>query len=260
MNESSTVVVDINEKVARLTLNRPDALNAFNRQQRRQLLNAVNRINDYPDVRVVILAGNGRGFCAGADLSETHPSGQTVEQRINEEYKPVLLGIAESTKTWIACVHGAAAGIGSSLALCCDLLVMDEKAFLFQAFSAVGLIPDGGLSLQLQRQLGKKRAFEIIALGQKLTAEECHRCGIANRVAVNGEALEQAEALAAELLKRAPLSLQYTKEVLRLVEQQSLSQAISTEAKLQKLANQSEDHREGKRAFLEKRPPQWKGR
>jgi len=260
MNEQSTVVVEISNEHAVVRLNRPDSRNAFNQTMRHELLNAVQRLNDHDAVRVVILAGNGRGFCAGADLAEQHPPGQTVDDRLNKQYKPLLLGIADSPKIWIASVHGAAAGIGASLALCCDLVVMEETAFFYQAFSAIGLIPDGGLSCLLQRQLGKKKAFEIFALGGRLTAAECLQYGVANRLATADGVTDTAVTLAEELLQRAPLSLRLTKQVMREVEQASLADAISAEAKLQLLASNSEDHQEGRRAFAEKRPPVWKGK
>jgi 2-(1,2-epoxy-1,2-dihydrophenyl)acetyl-CoA isomerase len=260
MTESSTVTLDVSGAVATVTLNRPDALNALNLALRVDLFNALTYVNDHKDVRFVIISGAGRGFCAGADLSEVHPADQTVEQRLNEQYKPILVGVEESSKIWIAAVQGTAAGIGASLALCCDLVVMEESACLYQAFSAVGLIPDGGLSVLMQRQLGKKKALEVLALGQRLNAETCLALGLINRIADTGEALASANDFARELLGRAPLSVRYTKEILRQVEQKDLGDAISLEARMQLQLSQSEDHREGRRAFMEKRPAEWKGR
>lgn len=260
MEESSTVDIEISGSLANVTLNRPDSLNSFNHAMRRDVYNVASALKDDPHVRVVIISGAGRGFCAGADLTEQHPPGQTVEQRLNEQYKPLLTGIAESPKIWIAAVHGAAAGIGASLAMCCDLIVMDEEAYLFQAFSAIGLIPDGGLSLLLQRHLGSKRAFEVLALGEKLSASDCQQSGIANRVARKGNVVPCAVELADALLARAPLSLRYTKEVLRQVQHQNLADAITTEAARQQLVSQSDDHQEGRLAFREKRKPIWQGK
>ena len=260
MNEISTVVTEISGDCATLTLNRPEALNAFNAQMRSELRVAVDSINQQENIRVVIFTGAGRGFCAGADLSETTPAGQTVEQRINLEYKPILMGITESPKIWIAAVNGAAAGMGASMALACDMLVMAQSGYLYQAFSAVGLIPDGGLSLHLQRSLGPKKAFEVIALARKLGCDECLDYGLVNHVCDNNKLMAFTQTLADDLVSRAPLSLRYTKEVLRLTAQQSLSETISIEASRQTIANQSDDHKEGKNAFLEKRKPVWTGR
>ena len=256
----STLNIEYSANVATVTLNRPQSRNAFNATLRGELLDAVRTVSHSDSVRVGILAGSGKGFCAGADLTEQHPADQTVEDRLNQQYKPILVGISESPVIWIAAVQGVAAGIGASLAMSCDLLVMEQDASLYQAFSAVGLIPDGGLSRHLQRHLGKKRAFEVLALGQRLPASECLQYGIANRIANGESALQHARALADELLQRAPLSLQLTKEAMRLSEQASLSEAISIEAKLQLIANRSDDHQEGRRAFIEKRPPRWQGK
>ncbi len=254
-----TITVSATGHVSTITLNRPGSLNAFNAQQRAELLTAVTDANAHADGRVVIITGAGKGFCAGADLAEKIPDGQTVEQRINDEYKPILLGIAESPKTYIAAVNGVAAGIGGSLALACDLVVMQDTAYLFQAFSAIGLIPDGGISLHLSQTIGPKKAFEVMALGHKLTADECARLGLINRVSAAGQLMDDCDALAMQLCERAPLSLRYTKEVMRSVAGKSLGEAISIEAKTQLITNQSEDFKEGKAAFIEKRKTVWKG-
>lgn len=260
MASTPTVISELALPVAVITLNRPDTRNAFNVQQRAELLHAITEANNNNDIRVVIITGAGKGFCAGADLADVLPAGQTVEQRINNEYKPVFLGIAESAKTYIAAVNGVAAGIGVSLALACDLVVMSEDAFFYQAFSAIGLIPDGGLSQHLTRQLGAKKAFEVLALGQRLAAQECLQSGLINRLCSADRVLEEATALAQELLTRAPLSLQYTKEVMRKVHGCSLGEAISIEAGVQMITSQSADFAEGKAAFLNKRKPVWQGR
>ncbi len=259
MNELTTVITDISGDCATITLNRPDAMNAFNAQMRQELRKAVESINQQQNIRVVILTGAGRGFSAGADLSETTPAGQTVEQRINLEYKPILLGIAESPKIWIASVNGAAAGMGASMALACDMIVMAQSGYLYQAFSAVGLIPDGGLSLHLQRSLGPKKAFEVIALAKKLGCDECLSYGLINEVCDNNKLASVTQKLAEDLISRAPLSLRYTKEVLRVTAQHTLSETIAAEASRQMIVNQSNDHKEGRKAFLEKRKPVWTG-
>ena len=255
----STLETSTSGLVSTITLNRPKSLNAFTAVQRAELLTAVNNANDCSKTRVVIVTGAGKGFCAGADLADKIPEGQTVEQRINDEYKPVLLGIAESPKTYIAAVNGVAAGIGASLALACDLVVMQDTAYFYQAFSAIGLIPDGGISLHLSQQLGPKKAFEVMALGEKLNASECMRLGLVNRISEPGQLLNDSNELAQQLCQRAPLSLRYTKQAMRSVSGRSLGDAISIEASIQMITNQSLDFAEGKAAFLEKRKPVWKG-
>lgn len=259
MPSTISIHADTAGGIATITLNRPDSLNAFNILQRAELLDAVTAVNANPDITVVILTGAGKGFCAGADLAEKTPAGQTVEQRINQEYKPILLGIADSHKPYIAAVNGVAAGIGASLAMACDLIVMSDKAYFYQAFSAIGLIPDGGLSLHLCLQLGPKKAYEVMALGEKMFADECLRLGLINQISKTANLANDSVALANKLRARAPLSLRYTKEVMREVAGRSLADAISIEAKTQSITNQSDDFIEGKNAFLEKRKPIWKG-
>lgn len=259
MTSLSTILTESSAGIKTITLNRPDSLNAFNRVQRSELLDAINTANQNPDITVVIITGAGKGFCAGADLADHNPPEQTVEDRINQEYKPILLGIADSQKPYIAAVNGVAAGIGASLAMACDLVVMHEKAYFYQAFSAIGLIPDGGLTLHLSQQLGPKKAYEVIALGQKIFADECLQLGMINQISEDGNLTIDSTSLANKLLTRAPLSLRYTKEVMRKIVGKSLGEAISIEATTQMITNQSEDFAEGKLAFLEKRKAVWKG-
>ncbi|MFN2329311.1 MAG: enoyl-CoA hydratase/isomerase family protein, partial [Chromatocurvus sp.] len=148
-----TVTVERRGAVALLTLNRPDSLNAFDQALRRDMLAAAQAVNADSDVRVVVLTGAGRAFCAGADLTEVSSredgGGLNTEAMLNTEYKPAVLAIAEAPKPWISAVNGAAAGIGSAFAMTCDLTVMGRSAYLYQAFVAIGLVPDGGATWQL---------------------------------------------------------------------------------------------------------------
>ena len=255
-----TVKLTQNGLVAKIELSRPDALNSFNRQMRRELLLALQAVNEDEQIRAVIVSGAGKGFSTGADLKETLPEGQTVQQRLEQEYKPCLVEIANSPKPFIASVKGPAAGIGAAFVLACDLVVMSRSAYLLQAFSAIGLVPDGGMSWQLFHQLGAKWAYEIIALGEKLPAEKCLQLGLANRISEDEKLEMETEELARQLVKRAPLSLTHSKKLIHQMSMLSFEQAISLEAQTQMITNTSEDHAEGKRAFLEKRTPQWKGR
>ena len=254
-----TVDYNVNGPIATITLNRPEKLNAFNTALRRELRVAVEAAADDETIRVVILTGAGKAFCSGADLSDKPPEGQTVEERINDEYKPMLLAITHAPKPFIGAINGAAAGIGSALAMACDLLVMGRSAYIYQAFSAIGLIPDGGATWHLSRRLGFKRAYEIMATGEKLNADECLDARLANRVVADGALMEEAQKIAETLVGRAPLSLRYTKEALREAARLGLGDTITMEAALQKIVYASDDYAEGKAAFLEKREPVWKG-
>jgi 2-(1,2-epoxy-1,2-dihydrophenyl)acetyl-CoA isomerase len=165
-----TVLVERHDAVAVVTLNRPDVLNTFNSALRRDLLRAVREVNDDPEIRVAVLTGAGRAFGGGADLSESAAQNDPffrVEDQLNGEFKPVLMAIVEAPQPWISAVAGAAAGVSSSFAMACDLTVMADDAYLYQAFAGIGLIPDGGATWHLARSLGRKRAYEFIVSGEK---------------------------------------------------------------------------------------------
>ena len=264
MSDYETVLVERRGAVALVSLNRPDSLNSFNAALRRDLLQAVREVNDDDSVRVVVVTGAGRAFCAGADLTEM-PSGQgggsfRVEDHLNHEYKPALMEIHEAPKPWISAINGACAGIGSALGMVCDLTVMAEDAYIYQAFAAIGLIPDGGATWHLVRTLGRKRAYEIIATGEKVKAQKCLEWGLCNRVAPADSLVEDALAWAEELSGRAPLSLRYAKQAVNDALEQPVDYMITAEAKLQHICINSDDAAEGAAAFLQKRAPQWKGR
>ncbi|MEE4277360.1 MAG: enoyl-CoA hydratase-related protein [Halieaceae bacterium] len=251
--------------IARLTLDRPDKLNAFDTALRRELVTAAQALNGDPEVRVIILSGAGRAFCAGADLSEgfdgdPRDRGAHTEHMLKSEYKPGLMAISESPKLWIAEVRGAAAGIGSAYMLACDLVVMAESAYLYQAFAAIGLIPDGGATWQLLRAVGRKRALEIILGGEKIPAARCLELGLCNRVVADGDEAAAAEAWAEELAAKAPLAVRYSKQALNVADGSAFGDMISREAEMQAICITSEDAREGVTAFLQKRKPNFSGR
>jgi 2-(1,2-epoxy-1,2-dihydrophenyl)acetyl-CoA isomerase len=262
MSNYDTVEIEQRGPVAVVTLNRPDKLNTFDRALRRDLLLAVREVNDDDSVRAVVLTGAGRAFSAGADLSDmpSDLSNFRVEDQLNGEYKPALMEIHEAPKPWISAVNGACAGIGSALGMVCDLTVMAEDAYLYQAFAAISLVPDGGATWHLVRTLGRKRAYEVIVTGEKISAGKCLDWGLCNRVVPADKLLEESLAWAAEIAAKAPLSLRYAKQAVNAAVEEPLGVTISAEAKLQHICITSEDAREGMAAFLQKRKPGWKGR
>jgi 2-(1,2-epoxy-1,2-dihydrophenyl)acetyl-CoA isomerase len=262
MSDYETILIERRDAVALVSLNRPDALNSFDSKLRRDLRNAVREVNDDPAVRVVVLTGAGRAFSAGADLTEM-PSGDghfRVEDQLNGEYKPALMEIHEAPKPWISAINGPCAGIGSALGMVCDLTVMADNAFIYQAFAAIGLVPDGGATWHLARLLGRKRAYEVIATGEKIKADKCLEWGLCNRVVPADSLVEETMAWAQEIAGRAPLSLRYAKQALNDALEDTVADTISAEAKLQHICINSEDAAEGSAAFLQKRAPDWKGR
>lgn len=262
MSKYATVLVDHHGPVAVVSLNRPDKLNSFDGALRRELLLAVREVNDDDNVRVVVLTGAGRAFSAGADLGDM-PQDKThfrVEDQLNGEYKPILMEIFESPKPWISAINGACAGIGSAFGMVCDLTVMADDAYIYQAFAAISLVPDGGATWHLVRTLGRKRAYEVIVTGEKIRAEKCLQWGLCNRVVAADKLLEETLGWANEIAGKAPLSLRYAKQALNAAIEQSVGDTISGEARLQHLCITSEDAQEGVLAFMQKRAPVWRGR
>ena len=266
MAEFITLKIEIENEIAVLHLNRPDSLNAFDTMMRREFVAAARQLTLDESVRVVVLTGAGRAFCAGADLSEPRqdadgsiPAGQQTEDLLNHEYKPGVMAIYESTKPWIAAINGAAAGIGAAYAMACDLVVMAEDAYLYQAFQAIGLIPDGGATWHLCQILGKKRAYELIISGEKVSAEKSLSLGLCNRVVQSDELLQVAIDWAKNLSEKAPLALRYAKESLNFSTHNTLSDVISNEARLQHICMDSRDAAEGISAFMQKRKAKFKG-
>lgn len=260
MQKYKSIQVECDGPVAIVSFNRPDSLNAINASIRGELPTAIKEVNDDENIRVGILTGVGRAFCAGADLTEGLPKGTSVEDGLNEQYKPVLMAINNAPKPWISAVNGAAAGIGSAFAMACDLTLMAEGAYLYQAFTAIGLIPDGGATWHLAHTVGRKKAYELIAYGEKLKAEDCLHLGLCNRVVPADKLIVEAKAMATILASKAPLSLRYAKEAVNAAMSHDLASTISIEAQLQEICANSEDAKEGGLAFLQKREAVFTGR
>ncbi|HWM28779.1 MAG TPA: enoyl-CoA hydratase-related protein [Woeseiaceae bacterium] len=260
MSEFETVKYAEDENVAIITIHRPDAMNSFNTELRRDLLAAFQRARDDAAVRVVVLTGEGRSFSAGADLKGSLSSDRSVEEQLQLEYRPVFECIAAMDQPVIAAVGGSAAGIGMSYALACDLLVMAENAFLLSPFTTISLVPDGGLNWLLVHQLGYRRAFQLSIESERISAARCVELGLANRTAPAEALLEEALAWAHALAERAPLSLAATKRAMRHAAGHDWASTFDVEAPLQKKLRESEDCAEGVAAFFEKRKPQFRGR
>jgi len=244
--------------VAVITLFRPESMNAFDTELRAALVDAFARAHADDSVRVVVFTGEGRCFSAGADLKAGIE--RDVEEILQIEYRPVQEAIANIPKPVIAAVPGSAAGIGLSMALQCDLMIMADNAFLLSPFTTISLVPDGGLNWLLVRQLGYRRAFQLSVEAERIPADRCVELGLANK-AVPAEQLQSAALeWAQRLAQRAPLSLAATKKVMRLAADSDWSAAYDLEAKLQGELLGSDDNKEGIQAFFEKRPAEFKGK
>jgi 2-(1,2-epoxy-1,2-dihydrophenyl)acetyl-CoA isomerase len=245
--------------VAVITINRPDALNAFTTELSLALQLALEKAHNDKAVRAVVLTGEGRSFSAGADLKSGF-EGRPVSGKLQYEYRPVLTAIAAMPKPVIAAIPGSAAGIGMSTALYCDLVIMADNAFLLSPFTTISLVPDGGLNWILVRQLGYHRAYQLSVESERIPADRCVELGLANKAVPADELHSAALEWARSLAKRAPMSLAATKKVMRFAMDNDWASSYDLEAELQQTLAGSEDNEEGVKAFFEKREANFKGK
>jgi len=234
--------------VASILLDRPASLNASTSRMMVSLLAALEHAAADDAVRVVVLAGKGRAFCAGADLKEDVPEG--TERQLLEKYLPVMQRIASMKVPVIAAVAGSAVGVGMSLALCCDLIVMAEDAHLWAPFTRIGLVPDGGASWLLVRQLGYQRAFEVIAGGVPLGAQAAFDLGLVNRISPPGEHLSMAVAWGREIATGSAHALAGSKQLMRLAMSATFGEVFRAEARAQALCSKGEFFQRARRDIL----------
>lgn len=263
MSKYEFINYTVSNNVATIALNTPKSLNAFHQKMRLELIDVIAHAESDPEARVIILTGEGRAFCAGADLSEDLDGGGQFKdfyEMCEAEYKPWLMAIHNSKKIYIAAVNGVSAGIGSAAVLNCDLIVMADDAYLYQAFSAIGLMPDGGAVWLLLNKLGYQRAFEMAVDAGKLTAEQCHTYGIANKIVPAADLMSETQVWAEKLAAGAPLSQAASKKLMRQASQMSYEEVVVKESKMQSKLIQSEDAANAIKAFFAKEQPVFKGK
>ncbi len=255
-----TILYDKQNGVATLTLNRPQALNAFVPQMNKEVMAALKDGERDKEVRCFMITGAGRAFCAGQDLK-----GRTPEQKgslgasLREKYNPMIRQIRQMEKIVIAAVNGVAAGAGCNFALACDLRVASEDAKFIQSFVRVGLAPDSGGSFILTRLVGLSKAMELLLLGDTVDAMEAQRIGLVARVFPNAEFAARAREIA-ERVAGAPRGIGLIKRAVNHANLPALESDLEYEAHLQEIAGRSADYDEGVRAFLEKRAPVFTGK
>lgn len=254
-----TIRYELGDGVATITLARPDSLNALNATMRAELLHAVKAAGRDEAVRAVVITGDGRGFCSGADLRGGSEE-RDFRRVLTDEYNPLITALRELPKPVIAAVNGVAAGAGMSLALACDLVYAAEDARFILAFGRIGLVPDSGLTRTLVRGLGRHRAAALIFSGEPLGAAEGQAVGLVNGVVPAEQLAATARAAAATLAKAPTRSIALAKRAINHAEDALLSESLAVEAALQELAGRTEDHAEGVAAFGEKREPRFLGR
>jgi 2-(1,2-epoxy-1,2-dihydrophenyl)acetyl-CoA isomerase len=257
--DTRVVEYAVENGVAWIRLNRPESMNAVDTALRVALAEAVRGAERDESVRVVVVTGRGRAFCAGADVREFGSRGGDVST-IRRDYETLLSRLRLMPKPTIAAMNGVAAGIGASLALVCDLRYAAPQASLVEAFVKIGLTVDGGVSWLLPRLVGSAKALEMFYTGEPLTADEALRLGAVNRVVEAGALEDTVRELAERLAAGPSLALGAIKRSVNHAAGSTLEEAMDFEFLLQGVQMRTEDHREGVSAFLEKRAPRFQGR
>lgn len=256
----SVIKTEQEEGVLKITLNRPEKYNSFNREMALALQAELDRSANDKTIRCVYLTGEGKAFCAGQDLSEAvDNSGPGIERIVREHYNPIIEKIRSIEKPVVCAVNGVAAGAGANIALACDVVIAGHSASFLQAFSKIGLIPDSGGTFFLPRLVGFGKASALMMLGDKVSATDAEEMGMIYKV-TDDDALQQDAAGIAKTLSELPTkAIGLTKRLLNQSMFNPLDKQLEYEGDTQVHAAQSEDYQEGVKAFLEKRKPKFTG-
>jgi 2-(1,2-epoxy-1,2-dihydrophenyl)acetyl-CoA isomerase len=251
---------EIKDSIARITLNRPEKFNSFNREMALSMQEKLDECKS-DEVRVVFITGNGKAFSAGQDISELVGENKIPLQKIlPEHYNPIIKKIRGLEKPVIAAVNGIAAGAGANIALCCDIVVANTSSSFLQAFSKIGLIPDSSGSFFLPRLIGYQKAMALAMLGEKISATEAERLGMIYKVFADDAFEPESWKIAVTLSEMPTRGLAYTKQLFDLSANNDLDEQLKAEDNFQQKAADTDDYREGISAFLEKRAANFKGK
>jgi len=254
------VLFEINNNIGFVTLNRPEKLNAFNRQMALLLQDKLDACSAQ-EVRCVYITGAGKGFSAGQDLAEVvDPNGPGMQKILSEQFNPVIKKIRTLEKPVVAAVNGVAAGAGANIALCCDIVVASSSSSFIQAFSKIGLIPDSGGTYFLPRLTGFQKASALMMLGEKIMADEAERLGMIYKVFADEVFGEESKKIAGTLAQMPTRGFWFTKKALNKTFSHSLKKQLQFEDELQQEAASTADFSEGVKAFLEKRKAEFRGK
>jgi len=258
---TNSIELKINNKVAFISLNRPDVFNSFNREMALSLQNILDNCSTDNSVRAIVITGNGKAFCAGQDLKEvTDPELNPGFRKILEEhYNPIIQKIRTIEKPIVAAVNGVAAGAGANIALACDIVLASENASFIQAFSKIGLIPDSAGTFFLPRLIGFQKASALMMLGDKVSAVEAEKLGMVYKVFPAESFIEEVTKLAETVAEMPTKALGLTKRLLNQSMTNNLEQQLALESDLQIEASSSNDYKEGVTSFVEKRKPEFNG-
>jgi len=260
MASDELVITDVADGIATVTINRPDKLNALSAAVRQTFVAALSRLEADTSVRVAVVTGAGeRAFVAGADIAEFE-SRTVLDQFTASRCATVYSTAAGFPKPLIAAINGFCLGGGCELALACDIRIASTSARLGQPEVNLGFLPGGGATQRLSRLVGVGQAFKLIYSGEMIGADEALRIGLVEEVVAPDRLMDRAHELAASIAKKSPVALQLIKEAIRASLETPLAEGLRLETALLSVAFSSEDKREGVRAFLERRPPQYKGR
>lgn len=258
------IIAEEKNGVGYLTFNRPKALNSFNVDMHREVAEVLNQWSKNPDVRCVVISGEGRGFCAGQDLGDrvVDPNAEAPDlgYSIETYYNPLIKTIVNMPKPVICAVNGVAAGAGANIALACDLVIAAKSANFVQAFCRLGLVPDSAGTWFLPRAVGHARAMGLTLLGDKLPAETAKEWGMIWDVVEDAELKAKVTELAERLAKQPTFGLSLIKKAIHQSSNNTFDEQVLLERDLQRIAGRSEDYREGVQAFMNKREPNFKGR
>jgi enoyl-CoA hydratase len=253
-----TILTEIHSRVGLITINRPKAMNALNNQLMGELMDALDSFDRNDDIRVMVITGNEKAFAAGADIKEM--ADKSITEMMDSDHIAVFGRIRTIGKPVIAAVSGWALGGGCEVALSCDMIVASDSAKFGLPEVTIGVIPGAGGTQRLTRAVGKAIAMEMILNNRTLTAQEAHQFGLVNRLVPVESYLVEALKLAEEVASRAPLAVRAAKKMINQSFERTLSDGIKEEKQVFYSLFASEDQKEGMRAFVEKRKPEWKGK